>query len=369
MGRRLTRLSSRLAVDSGARLRSLSVPVAVDSRPPLLTNLRGAVHFPSMRSRDQSLSRRDAVKIGIGAGLALTLDGATVLSAAPFRASVQGAGLVLRVIPSSGEKLPVIGIGTARNYENPTTPEQLASLREVLRRFPELGGRVIDSAPSYGRAEEVVGDLLAELKNRDKYFVATKVSVRGGGDRAAAVAQMEQSLRRFRTDHVDLMQVWNLSSPEMILPVLDEWKSAKRLRYTGVTTSSKGQYDQLESLMKTHRFDFIQVDLAIDNRSAQERLLPLAQDRGMGVLVNLPFGRSRVFSKVQGKPLPDFAREVDVTSWAQLFLKYIAGHPAVTTVIPGTERSDFLADNMGAAHGRMPDAAMRKRIESFFDAL
>ena len=311
------------------------------------------------------ISRRDAVKIGVGAGLALTLDATPALGFA----AAQENGLTQRAIPSSGEKVPVIGIGTARNYENPATPDALAPLREVLRRFPELGGRVLDSAPSYGRAEEVVGDLLAELKNRDKYFLATKVSVRGGGDRSAAIAQMEQSLRRFRTDHLDLMQIWNVSSPELLLPVLDEWKAAKKVRYTGITTSSKGQYDQLESLMKTRRFDFIQVDLAIDNRSAQERLLPLAQDRGMGVLINLPFGRSRVFSKVQGMPLPAWAADIDVKSWAQLFLKYIAGNPAVTTVIPGTERPDFLLDNLGAARGRMPDAAMRKRIETFFDAL
>ena len=311
----------------------------------------------------RSLSRRDALRVGVGAGVALTLDRlpAFALPAA------QGASLIQRPIPSTGEKLPIIGIGTARNYENPA-PEALPALREVLRQFPALGGRVIDTAPSYGRAETVVGDLLAELGNRDKYFIATKVSVRGGG-RDAAVAQMEESLRRLRTDHIDLMQVWNLSSPDLLLPILDEWKAAKRIRYVGVTTSSERQYDQLEKLMNSHKLDFIQVDLAIDNRSAQNRLLPLAQERGMGVLTNLPFGRSRVFAKVAGKPLPDWAREIDVTSWAQLFLKYIAGHPAVTTVIPGTEKVDYLMDNLGAARGRLPDAAMRKKIEAYYDAL
>ena len=311
----------------------------------------------------RSLSRRDALRVGVGAGVALTLDRlpAFALPAA------QGASLIQRPIPSTGEKLPIIGIGTARNYENPA-PEALPALREVLRQFPALGGRVIDTAPSYGRAETVVGDLLAERGNRDKYFIATKVSVRGGG-RDAAVAQMEESLRRLRTDHIDLMQVWNLSSPDLLLPILDEWKAAKRIRYVGVTTSSERQYDQLEKLMNSHKLDFIQVDLAIDNRSAQNRLLPLAQERGMGVLTNLPFGRSRVFAKVAGKPLPDWAREIDVTSWAQLFLKYIAGHPAVTTVIPGTEKVDYLMDNLGAARGRLPDAAMRKKIEAYYDAL
>jgi aryl-alcohol dehydrogenase-like predicted oxidoreductase len=309
------------------------------------------------------ISRRDALKVGVGAGLAITLDRLPAFAlTAP-----QGTSLIQRAIPSMGEKLPIVGIGTARNYENPS-PDALPALRDVLRQFPLLGGRVIDTAPSYGRAESVVGDLLEELKNRDKYFIATKVSVRGGG-RDAAAAQMEESLRRLRTDHIDLMQVWNLSSPDVLLPLLDEWKAAKRIRYVGVTTSNERQYDQLEKLMNSHRLDFIQVDLAIDNRNAQNRLLPLAQERGMGVLINLPFGRSRVFAKVAGKPLPDWAKEIDVASWAQLFLKYIVGHPAVTTVIPGTEKVAYLVDNLGAARGRLPDAAMRKKIEAYYDAL
>ena len=310
------------------------------------------------------LSRREAVKMGVAAGAALTVGRPAAFAGAPR----QGTALIQRAIPSSGEMLPIVGIGTARNYENPTTPESIAPLREVLRQFPERGGRVLDTAPSYGRAESVVGDLLAELKNRDKYFIATKVSSRGG-DRAAAVAQMTESLRRFHTERIDLMQVWNVSSPDVLLPLIDEWKAAGKIRYTGITTSSKGQYDQLESLMKARKFDFIQVDLAVDNRSAQDRLLPLAHDRGMAVLVNLPFGRSRVFAKVQGKPLPEWTRELDVTSWAQLFLKYIVAHPAVTTVIPGTEKVEYLVDNLGAARGRLPDAAARRRIEAYVDSL
>jgi len=317
-----------------------------------------------MRNESSSISRRDAIRMGVGASLALAVDPLPTLG----RTHRQAPALIQRTIPSSGERLPVVGIGTARNYENPDA-EATPRLREVLRQFPEMGGRVVDTAPSYGRAESVVGEMLAELKNRDRYFIATKVSVRGGGGRDAATAQMEESLRRLRTDRIDLLQAWNLSSPDLLLPLLDEWKAAKRIRYTGVTTSSRGQYPQLETLMKAHKFDFIQVDLAIDNRGAQERLLPLAQERGMGVLINLPFGRSRVFAKVQGKPLPDWTKEIDVSSWAQLFLKYIVGHPAVTTVIPGTEKVEYLLDNLGAARGRVPDAAMRKRIEAYFDSL
>jgi len=180
---------------------------------------------------------------------------------------------------------------------------------------------------------------------------------------------MEESLRRLHTDRIDLMQIWNLSSPDLLLPLLDEWKAAKKIRYTGITTSNDRQYAQLETLMQAHKFDFIQVDLAIDNRGAQDRLLPLAAERGMGVLINLPFGRTRVFQKVLGKPLPDWAKEIDCTSWAQLFLKYIVGHPAVTCVIPGTEKVEFVVDNLGAARGRLPDVAMRKQIETYFDAL
>jgi aryl-alcohol dehydrogenase-like predicted oxidoreductase len=164
------------------------------------------------------------------------------------------------------------------------------------------------------------------------------------------------------------MQIRNVSNPASIVPVLDEWKAAKNIRYTGITSSSKGQYPQLEAAMRAHELDFVQVDLAIDNRSAQERIIPLAADRGMGVLINLPFGRTRVFQRVLNTPLPDWAAEIDATSWAQVFLKYIIGNPAVTAVIPGTATIPFLIDNNNAARGRLPDAAMRVRIERYFDA-
>lgn len=308
-------------------------------------------------------TRRDAIKAGVGAGVVLS-----GLSVPAWAATPQVRSLITRAIPSSGERIPIVGIGTARNYENPT-PEQIPALREVIRQFPQLGGKVLDTAPAYGRAETVVGDLMAELHNRDAYFLATKVSVRGGGDRAAAEAQMSESLRRFHTDRIDLMQVWNLSSPDLLLPVLKDWKAAKKIRYVGVTTSSKQQYASLESVMKAHQLDFIQVDLAIDNRSAQERIIPLAAAMGVAVLVNLPFGRGRPFQKTQGKPLPGWAKEIDCASWAQVFLKYIVGNSAVTCVIPGTEKVDYLEDNIGAALGKLPDTAMRKRMEQEFDAL
>lgn len=316
------------------------------------------------------ISRRDAIvdalKVGVGAGLFFDIQ--RIAAQSHVVGLARTAALIERAIPSTGEKLPVVGIGTARSYEAPT-PAELPELRDVLRRFPELGGRLLDTAPSYGQAEVVVGDSLAELKNRDKYFLATKVSVRNGGNREAASAQMEASLKRLKTDRIDLMQIWNVSNPALLAPLLDEWKAAKRIRYTGITTSFKGQYGELENAMKTQKLDFVQVDLAIDNRSAQERIIPLAADRGMAVLVNLPLGRTRVFQKVLNKPLPEWAGEIDATSWAQIFLKYIISNPTVTAVIPGTATIPFLLDNNKAAQGRLPDAAMRKRIESYFDGI
>ena len=322
-------------------------------------------------SDDHFLSRRDALKLGLGAGALLGFNRLDTLAAVRTWSAAPGP-LIERAIPSTGEKIPVVGIGTARSYEQPT-PAEIPVLKDVLRQFPELGGKLLDTAPAYGRAEDVVGDALAELRNRERYFLATKVSVGrrggGGGDASMAAAQMEQSLKRLRTDRIDLMQIWNVSNPAVIVPVLDEWKAAKRIRYTGITSSSKGQYEQLEASMKAHKLDFVQVDLAIDNRSAQERIIPTAADRGMGVLINLPFGRTRVFQRVLDKPLPDWAKEIDATSWAQIFLKYIVSNPAVTAVIPGTATPQFLVDNNLAARGRLPDAAMRKRIEAYFDAI
>lgn len=310
-------------------------------------------------SDSPSISRRDALKVGIGAGIGISIARLPLLA----QTIRQGAPLIEKAIPSSGEKIPVIGMGTARFF-SAVTPE----LTDVIRRFPELGGRLIDTAPSYGNAEVVVGDIIAGLKNRPRYFLATKVAVRSG-ERAAVVQQMEQSMQRLHTDRIDLMQIHNLAAVPETLPVLREWKQAGRFRYIGVTTSSDRQYADFERVMRTEPLDFIQVDYAIDNRGAEEHILPLAAERGMAVLVNGPFGRSRVFQRVAGRALPDWAAEIDATSWAQIFLKYLASHPSVTCVIPGTEKVEFLVDNMKASHGRLPDAALRKRIEEFYAGL
>jgi aryl-alcohol dehydrogenase-like predicted oxidoreductase len=283
-------------------------------------------------------------------------------SAAPL---AQPAPLIQRKIPSTGESLPIVGIGTARRYEGVKTEEERAPLREVLRRFKELGGKVIDTSPTYGTAETVVGDLTAELKIRDSLFLATKVSTTG---REAGLKQIEQSLQRLRTPKIDLIAVHNVRDTQIHLLTLREWKQAGRIRYVGITTSFDQQYREFEDTMKAEPLDFIQVDYALDNRNAGQRILPLAADRGMAVMVNLPFGRSRLFNAVQGQKLPPWAADFDCASWAQFFLKYIVSHPAVTCAIPGTAKVEYLIDNLGAARGRLPDAAMRRRMESFIDA-
>jgi len=310
-----------------------------------------------MIRRSGDISRRDALKVGIGVGLALTLDRVDLLGA------TQTSALIEKSIPSSGEKIPVIGMGTAR-YFDAVTPE----LREVIKRFPELGGKVIDMAPSYSNAEEVVGDIIAELKDRPRYFLATKVTG-PGSDRESGQRQMEESMRRLHTDKIDLMQIHNLIGVDQRLPLLREGKQAGRFRYIGATTSFARQYDAFEKLMREQALDFIQVDYSIDTRNVEQRILPLAADRGMAVLVNSPFRRGRTFERVKDKPLPSWTAELEVTTWAQLFLKYLASHPSVTCVIPGTERVQFLVDNMVAVHGRLPDPAMRKRIEQYYDGL
>lgn len=292
------------------------------------------------------------------------LAGAAALVVRP--AGGQDGPLLRKKIPSSGEEIPIVGLGTARRYERAGTPEENARLRETLQRFGALGASVIDTAPVYGDAETVVGDLVDELKLRERLFLATKVST--GGGQKVGVEQIEGSFRRLRTSRIDLIAVHNLRDTEVHLRTLRELKAAHRIRYVGITTSFDRQYGEFEQTMRRERLDFIQVDYALDNRDAGRRLLPLAADRGMAVMVNLPFGRGRLFRAVQGKPLPAWGVDIDVTTWPQLFLKYIVSHPAVTCAVPGMARPQYVEDNLGAARGRLPDAAMRQRMESFIDS-
>jgi aryl-alcohol dehydrogenase-like predicted oxidoreductase len=303
-------------------------------------------------------NRRTVLK----AGLAL---GASVL-ASPGDIFAQAQPLIQKKIPSTGESIPIIGLGTARRYEEIKTDAEKVPLRETIRRFQELGGKAIDSSPSYGTAEAVVGELVEGLKIRDSLFLATKVSLRKGG-REEGIAQIEASFKKYRTNKIDLLAVHNLLDTDTQLKTIRELKAAGRVRYVGITTSFDNQYRDFEQVMRRETLDFIQVDYALDNRDAGERIIPLAADRGMAVMINLPFGRGRLFNAVQGKKLPAWAAEIDCASWAQFFLKYIVSHPAITCAVPGMARREYVIDNLGAARGRLPEAATRRRMEQFID--
>jgi aryl-alcohol dehydrogenase-like predicted oxidoreductase len=300
-------------------------------------------------------SRRDVLRAGILGGVAVAVHAPGVQSA--------DSTPILKAIPSTGEKIPVIGLGT--NAYGVTDAAEIALRKEVLQRMSGLGGRVIDTAAAYGRSEEVIGELLAGLGNRKDYFLATKTPMGSLGDMKAA---MDQSFRRLRTDHIELLQVHNMNDADKQLPAFNEYKQAKKIRYLGVTTSQDGHYEEMLRVMRAHKLDFIQVDYSIGNRSAEEKILPLAQERGIAVLANVPLGgrRGSLISGLGDKPLPPWASEIDATSWAQLLLKYVVSHPAVTCAIPGTTKLKHAEDNQAAGRGRLPDAAMRKRMEEFW---
>jgi len=306
------------------------------------------------------ISRRDFLKTSAGIGAAMMLP-ANLTTA-------QSAPLLQKKIPSSGEMIPIIGLGTARRYEEVKTEAEKIPLRETILKFKEVGLKVIDSSPSYGTAEAVVGEIVDGLKIRDSLFLATKVSLREIG-REQGIAQIEQSFKKLRTNKVDLIAVHNLRDTQVQLRTLREMKQSGRIRYVGITTSFDNQYGEFERTMKNEALDFIQVDYALDNRDAGERIIPLAADRGIAVMINLPFGRGRLFNAVQGKKLPEWASEFDCASWAQFFLKYIVSYPAITCAVPGMAKAEYVTDNVGAARGRLPDAAMRRRMEQFIDGV
>lgn len=288
----------------------------------------------------------------------------TVAAAAAEAAAKGNLAVITKAIPSTGELLPVVGLGT--NQYSVTAPEEIAARREVLQNFPKLGAKVVDTARGYGESEVVIGNLLKELGNRDQIFLATKTPNRG--DPAPGNAELELALQRLQTDRIDLLQIHNFNGIEQLFPRLLEWKQAKKIRYVGITTSTDDQYPQVLDSLGKLQLDFLQVDYSIDNRGAEEKIFPLAKEKGVAVLVNVPLGgrRGSVLAKVKDKPLPAWAADYDVTSWAQLFLKYNISHPAVTAVIPGTTKIAHLQDNQLAGRGRLPDAAGRKRIEELW---
>lgn len=306
-------------------------------------------------------SRRSILSAGLSAGAALALP----QGAAAQQPAGQPA-LIRKPIPSSGEMIPVVGLGSARRYEDARTEEDIGPLRETFRRFHQLGGTVLDTSPTYGVAEPVMGGLMADLNIRSSMFICTKVAV---DNKEQGRAQIEQCFRNLRTDRIDLIAVHNLRDIADELATLRELKAAGRIRYLGATTSFDRQYEAFEAMMRRETLDSIQIDYALDNRNAAERIIPLARDRGMAVFINLPFGRGSVFRATQGKPLPDWAAEIDCTSWAQVMLKYIVSHEAVTCAIPGMAQPRYVEDNLKAAQGRMPDAALRRRMEQYIDAL
>jgi diketogulonate reductase-like aldo/keto reductase len=271
-----------------------------------------------------------------------------------------------RVAPAANQKLPVVGLGTYQTFDVGPTAEERAELKEVLRALAGQAGAVVDSSPMYGRAEGVVGDLAHESSVHPSLFMATKVWIRG---EAAGIAQMQASLRLLRTGRIDLMQVHNLVDWRTHLKTLKQWKADGRVRHIGVTHYHAGAYEELMSVMRTGEFSFVQFNYSMAEREAEARLLPLCAELGMGVIINRPFSQGDLFPRVQGKPLPAWASEFDCSSWAQFFLKWILGHPAVTCVIPGTRRLRHLQDNLAAGRGRLPDSAQRARMLAHLKSL
>jgi aryl-alcohol dehydrogenase-like predicted oxidoreductase len=291
----------------------------------------------------------------------LVLGGASFAAAAPIVSSRAESRMHQRKIPSSGEMLSVVGCGTWRTFDVGASAQERAPLAEVLRLLFESGGSVIDSSPMYGAAEGVVGDLLSAAGARSKAFIATKVWTSG---RDSGIAQMERSMRLLRTDRIDLMQVHNLVDWRTHLPTLRAWKAQGRIRYLGITHYTRSAHAELEAVLRAEPWDFVQIDYSLDDRAVENRLLPLAQERGVAVIVNQPFGGGGLLRRLSSRKLPDWADEIGCTSWAQLLLKFVLAHPAVTCVIPGTGKPEHMKDNVQAGVGTYPNAALLKRMTS-----
>lgn len=314
------------------------------------------------RETGTACSRRGFVAGGLCGAVTLALGRGAIAGEGPAAATP-----ILKRIPSTGEQLPVIGLGT--NTFGVSDPVGYEARRHVLKEMPELGGKVVDTARGYGDSEVVIGRALQELGNRDRLFLASKTPM--GGDVSGGRSVVEESFRRMQVGVIDLMQVHNLHGLDELMPVLLEMKADKRIRYVGMSTSFDSQYGDFLAGLARHPVDFLQVDYSIADRSAAERILPFAQDKGIAVLINMPFGGRRsgnLFPKVRDRPLPGWAAEAGIGSWAQFFLKYVVSHPAVTCAIPGTTKVAHLADNQAAGRGVLPDADLRRRMEAYWDA-
>ncbi len=310
------------------------------------------------------VTRREAAKVigGTAAGLFLPIT--------PRAANESSSAMLTRTIPSSGEKLPVIGLGTWQAFDVDLTADSRRQLEEVLSLFVKFGGRVIDSSPMYDRAEAVIGDLTASLRLRDSlvadFFLATKVWTHG---KESGIKSMERSMALLRTKRIDLMQVHNLLDVHTHLATLREWKEQGRIRYVGITHYEAGAFGEMEKLMRSEKLDFLQINYSLMEPEAEQSLLPLARERGIAVLANRPFGAGDLFGKVRSKPLPDWASEFDCRSWAQFFLKWIVAHSAITCAIPATSKPRHLEDNMQGGTGRLPDPKTRRRMVEFVSSL
>jgi len=305
------------------------------------------------------MTRREAAKLIGGTAAAVVLPITT-------QAAAESSTMLTRMIPSSGETLPVIGLGTWRAFDVDLTSDIRRQLEEVLSLFVKLGERGVDSSPMYGRAEEVIGELTAALGIREKLFLATKVWTRG---KENGIKSIERSMALLRTNRIDLMQVHNLLDVHTHLATLRQWKEQGRIRYIGVTHHNSSAFPEIEKILKTEKLDFLQINYSLMEPEAEQRVLPLAQERGVAVIVNRPFGAGDLFDKVRSKPLPGWAAEFDCRSWAQFFLKWIAAHPAVTCAIPATNKPSHLQDNLQAGTGRLPDANMRRRMAELVSSL
>lgn len=305
-----------------------------------------------------TISRRELLRLSAGAGLiAATGQFSPVVADTKTR--------VMTTIPSTGEQLPAVGIGT-RDFRSDANAKDMQRFRQTLETFHASGGRVIDTSPNYGEAETVIGRLLRDIGIRDDVFMATKVDRE---DQQQGVDRMNRSFQLLGGDQIDLMQVHNLRGTDVELETMQNWKSEGRFRYLGVTTHSPRQYDEMQDIMRRYPLDFIQLNYSLADRSAEKSILPLAQDRGIAVLVNLPFARGSLFKAVAGRPLPDWAADIDADSWGQIFLKYVISYPAATLPIPGTTKPHHVKDNVGASLGRLPDANLRREIENYISPL
>jgi aryl-alcohol dehydrogenase-like predicted oxidoreductase len=305
-----------------------------------------------------TISRRELLRLSAGAGL--------IAATGPWNPLLADSKTrVMTTIPSTGEQLPAVGIGT-RDFRSDANADDMKRFRETLKVFHASGGRVIDTSPNYGEAETVIGRLLRDIGIRDDVFMATKVDRE---DQQQGIDRMNRSFDLLGGDQIDLMQVHNLRGTEVELETMKKWKAEGRFRYLGVTTHSPRQYEEMQDVMRRHPLDFIQLNYSLADRSAEESILPLARDRGIAVLVNLPFARGRLFKAVNGRPLPEWAADIDAESWGQVFLKYVISYPASTLPIPGTTKPHHAKDNVGASFGRLPDANLRREIENYISPL